>query len=180
MNSARKKTWIALLVVAAVIAILFAPFPSQDVTRIYTVATIGKPNAAVFNYATTPANWPKWHPSSLHVSGATGHSLAVGEQVVEEFLVAGRHGEVTWTVVKRDASRQWVIEGDIERRKVAMITYTLTTIAQGTLFERELIYRATPLWFSILNRLILRPRVEVESAEALRRLKLVLESAAGP
>ena len=173
------KTWIALLTVAAVIAILFAPFPAEDVTRIYNVVTIGKPNAAVFNYATTPANWPKWHPSSLHVSGATEHSLSVGEKVVEEFLVAGRHGDVTWAVVKRDAPRQWVIEGEIEQRKVATITYTLSDTPQGTLFERELIYRATPLWFSILNRLILRPRVEAESAEALRRLKLVLESAVG-
>lgn len=178
MNKTRK-AWIALLVVAAVIAISFAPFPVEDVTRIYTVVSIGKPNAAVFNYATTPANWPKWHPSSLHVSGATDHSLAVGEQVVEEYLVAGRHGHVTWTVVKRDASWRWVIEGEMEGRKVATITYTLTATAQGTLFERELTYRATPLWFSILNRLILRQRVEAESAEASQRLKLVLESAVG-
>lgn len=173
-----KKVWAAVLMIAAAIAILFAPFPVENITRIYTVVSISKPTSEVFDYVTTPVNWPKWHPSSLHVSGPTDHSLIVGEKVVEEFLVAGRHGYVTWTVVNSDAPRQWVIEGDVEGRKAAMITYTLTATEQGTLFVRELHYRATPIWLSILNSLILRQRVEAESREALRRLKLILESAA--
>jgi uncharacterized protein YndB with AHSA1/START domain len=50
-------------------------------SRIYTSATIRWPVEVVFDYITTPGHWPEWHPSSLGVSGATDHSLAVGEQV---------------------------------------------------------------------------------------------------
>ena len=63
-------------------------------TRIYTTAQIHTPADRVFDYVTTPGNWPVWHPSSLGVGGATDHSLEPDEQVTEEFQVAGRRGRV--------------------------------------------------------------------------------------
>ncbi|HYM70852.1 MAG TPA: SRPBCC family protein [bacterium] len=61
-------------------------------TRIETTVLIQAPIERVFEFVTTPGHWPLWHPSSLGISGATDHSLAVGERTVEEFLVAGRRG----------------------------------------------------------------------------------------
>ena len=40
-------------------------------TQIYTTIQIQTPIQRVFDYVTTPGNWPVWHPSSLGVSGAT-------------------------------------------------------------------------------------------------------------
>jgi hypothetical protein len=37
------------------------------------------------------------------VSGAIDHSLKVGEQVTEDFRVAGRRGRARWTVIERAA-----------------------------------------------------------------------------
>src|SRR5438034_205416 len=75
------------------------PDPSErTMTRIYTRISIQRPIEEVFAYVTTPANWPRWHPSSLGVRGAADHPLEVGEQVTEDFRVAGRCGEVVWTV----------------------------------------------------------------------------------
>ena len=54
-------------------------------TRIYTVVHIRQPPERVFEFVITPGHWPTWHPSSLRVSGATDHSLELGEQVTEEF-----------------------------------------------------------------------------------------------
>ncbi len=144
-------------------------------TYIYTTIQIQTPIERVFDYVTTPGNWPRWHPSSLGVSGATDHSLEPGEQVTEEFRVAGRRGSVVWTVREREAPRRWVIEGQVQGGGDGTITYTLAPHDGGTTFEREFVYdMANPL-LALLDRLLLRRRVEAESAEALRRLKDVLE-----
>jgi hypothetical protein len=145
-------------------------------TRIYTVIQIERPVERVFAFVTTPANWPEWHPSSLGVSAGADHSLGVGEQVVEEFLVAGRRGRVIWTVKEREEPRRWVIGGEIAgRNNGGVITYQLSAKEGGTFFERAFVYD-TPGWiFPLLDRLVVRRRVEGESAEALRRLKKVLE-----
>lgn len=119
-------------------------------TRIYTTIKIKGPISEVFNYVTTPVSWLQWHPSCQGVSGATEHSLEVGEQVTEEFVVAGRSGS-------------------------ARITYTLTEQEGGTVFERELVYSLSKPWLVLLDWLVLRHRVNGESTEALRRLKAVLE-----
>ncbi len=144
-------------------------------TYIYTTIQIQTPIERVFDYVTTPGNWPRWHPSSLGVSGATDHSLEPGEQVTEEFRVAGRRGSVVWTVREREAPRRWVIEGQVEGGGDGTITYTLAPHNGGTTFEREFVYDMTNPLLALLDRLLLRRRVKAESAEALRRLKDVLE-----
>ncbi len=123
---------------------------------------------------TRPGNWPKWHPSSLGVSGATDHSLEPGEEAMEEFLVAGRPGRVVWRVRERVAPRRWVIDGQVEGDR-GTITYTATPHGPGTTFERGLVYAMLNRLLALLDRLLLRRRIEAESREALRRLKTVLE-----
>jgi uncharacterized protein YndB with AHSA1/START domain len=144
-------------------------------TYVYTIIQIQTPIERVFDYVTTPGNWPQWHPSSLGVSGATDHSLEPGEQVTEEFRVAGRRGSVVWTVREREAPRRWVIEGQVQGGGDGTITYTLAPHNGGTTFEREFVYAMPNPLLALLDRLVLRRRVEAESAEALGRLKEVLE-----
>jgi uncharacterized protein YndB with AHSA1/START domain len=144
-------------------------------TRIYTTAQIHTPTDTLFDYVTTPGNWPAWHPSSLGVSGATDHSLEPGEQVTEEFQVAGRRGRVVWTVREREAPRRWVIDGRVEAGGGGTITYTATPHAGGTSFEREFVYTISNPLMRLLDRLVLRRRIEKESAEVLLRLKAILE-----
>jgi len=171
------KRWIvALLVVAAIVGLALAPLPIDDTTRIHTTVSIDRDPDAVFAYVTTPANWPKWHPSSLAVSGATDHPLDLGEQVTEDFLVAGRRGQVIWTVVEREPPERWVIAGEVGGRPRGAVSYTLESAGPGTRFDRELVYASPTLLFAVLNRLGIRAKVERESAEAVRRLKAVLEA----
>ncbi len=144
-------------------------------TYIYTTIQIQTPIERVFDYVTTPGNWPRWHPSCLGVSGATDHSLEPGKQVTEEFRVAGWRGRVVWTVREREAPRRWVIEGQAEGGGDGAITYTLASHDGGTTFEREVVYTMPNPLLALLDRLLLRRRVEAESAEALGRLKDVLE-----
>ena len=168
----------AVLVLALAGAVLLVPLDGGE-TKIVTAVDIARPPADVYAYVTTPGNWPKWHPSSLAVSGAVDHPLDVGETVVEDFQVAGRRGKVTWRVAARAAARQWRIVGNIEGRDAGVVTYTLDPIAAGTHFVREFDYRAPNLMFALLNRLSLRGRIEAESTQAVWQLKARLEAPAG-
>ncbi len=143
--------------------------------RIHTTIDIACPIETVFDFLTTPANWPVWHPASLGVRGATDHSVEPGEQVMEDFRIAGQPGSAVWTVRERQAPERWVIDGISENGNQATITYTLTRLSQGTRFERELDFasiqpRGPQQALADLNR-----HMEQESAEALRRVKNVLE-----
>jgi hypothetical protein len=145
-------------------------------TAVVTEAAINKPVAEVYEYVTTPMHWLVWHPSSLGLRGATDHSLQVGEEVTEDFHVAGRKGSVTWKVVARDAPVLWAIAGKVAAGGSGTITYTLRTIAEGTAFRREFVYAMPNSFGALLDRLFIRRRITAESALAVRRLKQALES----
>ena len=142
--------------------------------RIVTTTHLSRPVEEVFDFVTTPANWPRWHPSSLGVSGAADHSLDVGEEVIEQFRVAGQYGTAVWTVRQRQAPHRWVIDGAAENGSRATITYTLTTADGGTAFERELVFTSLDT-IPAEGHEPFRRQVEAESAEALRRLQAVLD-----
>jgi uncharacterized protein YndB with AHSA1/START domain len=148
--------------------------------RFVTAVDIGLPIERVFDFVTTPANWPRWHPASLRVLGCADHPLLVGEQVTEEFRVAGQPGSAVWTVREREAPHRWVIDGASENGNRAIITYTLTARDGGTLFQRELVFVAVRPRDESMDPAELGRRIETESAEALRRLKEVLEKEGEP
>ncbi len=146
-------------------------------TTITTVATIARPPAEVFDFVTTPANWPRWHPSSVRVTGDAGHPLRVGERCVEEYVVAGRRGSGEWTVIAWDPPRRWSIEANPPGGGHATIVYELTAVGGGTRFTRTLYYRMPNAFLTLLNALLLRRRVERESAIAVNNLRLLLDPA---
>ena len=79
-------------------------------TRILSTICIHRDIADVFDFLTTPKNWPEWHPASISVAGSTDHSLAIEEEVTEEFIAAGRRGRTVWRVTAREAPYLWRIE----------------------------------------------------------------------
>jgi uncharacterized protein YndB with AHSA1/START domain len=146
-------------------------------TRIRSDATIGRSPDEVFDYVTTPANWPRWHPSSIRVTGDAGHSQDVGERCTEEFVVAGRHGVCEWVVLRRDAPAAWVIETHPAAGGRATITYELAPSDGGTRFVRTLEYEMPNALLAILDALVIRRRIERESAQAVANLREILEAA---
>ena len=116
-----------------------------------------------------------------------------------------RGGSFRWTSASRSRRTSWWPAGaaawcgpwssatrpsagsspdEVGGRPAGAVTYTLESAGAGTRFDRELVYASPTLLFAVLNRLGIRAKVERESAEAVRRLKAVLEagpaSAAGP
>jgi uncharacterized protein YndB with AHSA1/START domain len=148
--------------------------------RIVTAIDIRAPIERVFGYATTAANWPRWHLASRGVSGAINHSAAPGERITEEIDTGGRRWRAVWTVREREPPQVWTIDGEAERGGHATLTYRLTPRDGGTHFERELVYRMPNPWLALLDRLTIRRRMTAQSDEALRRLKSILEPSAAP
>jgi uncharacterized protein YndB with AHSA1/START domain len=143
-------------------------------TRIVVTISIHRPIETVFDYITTPANWPDWHPASRKVSESADHSLLIGEQVTEEFVAGGRHGSCVWQVTQRAAPYVWTIATSTPQIR-AEITYRLAAQGGSTLFERELIYVIFGMWLRIFDFALMRRRMDRESHLALERLKERLE-----
>ena len=144
-------------------------------TRIVNAVVIDRPIAAVFDYVSTPAHWLVWHPSSLGLHGATDHSLQLGEEVTEEFRVAGRKGSVTWRVIDRAAPTRWAIAGKVAWGGEGTITYSLSTSGSATAFQRVFAYTMPNRFAALLDRLFVRRRIEAESTRAVDLLKRALE-----
>jgi uncharacterized protein YndB with AHSA1/START domain len=139
--------------------------------------TIAAPVAVVYDYVTTPAHWPEWHPSSMRVTGpAAGHSLEVGEECTEEFLVAGHRGVTGWTCRERVPEKRWMIEASMERGGTGTITYDFERAGAGTQFTRTFRYAMPNFAYEILNVLVIRRRIAAESDRATAGLKKVLEA----
>jgi uncharacterized protein YndB with AHSA1/START domain len=173
----RLRFWlVAVVFIALALGIaVFVPL-NVGVTHVRTEIDIDRAPHDVYEYVSTPSNWPRWHPSSIAVKGNANHSLALGESVVEEFNVAGRHGFATWRVVARDADRLWQIEGEIDGHPAGVVTYMLTKSGTGTHFVRLFDYRSRTILFAIVNALGLRDRITAESEKALAQLRVLLES----
>ncbi|MDN0073728.1 SRPBCC family protein [Crenobacter sp. SG2303] len=174
----KRKRWRWVVWLAVLLAAFFwLPLPWVAGTRIDNTVDIGRPPDAVFDYVTTPGNWPRWHPSSLAVHGATDHPLRLGERVTEDYLVAGRRGQVVWTVIQYERPRLWVIVGRIHGWQAGTVSYTLTPTSAGTRFDRVFVYGSAPTpFYALLNQLVLRRRIEVESTTAVEHLKSALEA----
>ena len=106
-------------------------------TRILSTIWIHRDIADVFDFLTTPKNWPEWHPASISVVGSTDHSLAIREEVTKEFLAAGRRGSAVRRVTAREAPYLWRIESSASEAS-ATITYRLRKEAGMTVFERDM------------------------------------------
>jgi uncharacterized protein YndB with AHSA1/START domain len=152
--------------------------PLQGVAgmRIVTTTQIDRPIEQVFDFLTTPANWVRWHPSTVSVSGATDHSLEVGEQVTEEYVVAGQKGRATWTVRERSRPHRWKFDTIAENGHQAAIAYTFTPLGYGTHFEREVVIQFPPTVPEAIQAEF-EKKLAAESAEALRCVKKALETA---
>ncbi len=55
-------------------------------SHIYTAIHIAKPPDELYDFVTTPSNWPQWHPSSLQVTGASTTFLHAQRQMIQRSL----------------------------------------------------------------------------------------------
>src|SRR6266508_793889 len=174
----RRVLWI-LTVIAVLAGLVLLPLPWPDAFmggHVVNRIEIAAPPERVFAFITTPANWPRWHPASRAVRGIVDRTPAVGETVIETYEIAGRGGDATWTTRELDPPRRWAFEETSEGGGGARIVYTLTPLANGTHFERDIHYRGPNLLFGIANALKIRAVMDRDSATAVANVKRDVEA----
>ncbi|MEW6553569.1 MAG: SRPBCC family protein [Actinomycetota bacterium] len=142
-----------------------------------TVSThIGRSIEEVFDFITTAANWVKWHPATVSVSGDVDHPALEGETIVEVVRFGMARDRFAWKVEEREAPHRWVIRAKSERHgQKVKITYDLRPEAGGTHWEREMVFYL-PGWFKYLDKLFINRALTRNSRKAVRQLKELLES----
>lgn len=144
-------------------------------THVISRTTIRRSPVQIFDFATTPANWSQWLPST-QVSGAVDHPLQAGEQVTEQLLLSRRASTVAWTVIECEPPRRWAMAGILNGMGHVVVTYELTPRPDGTMFERDFVYGRPEGPYRLLDWLLVRPRIETDATRALQRLRSLLEA----
>lgn len=161
---------------------------SPAMPEIVADITINAPAAAIFDFATTPANWPRFWPITLGVSGDVSQPAVVGARWTEQVKISFWRGEFHWSATARTRPTSFEMQGTSQGHGflgrllptgTGRIAYTLTETAGQTHFHRVMDYTDPNLLLKILDLLVMRRTMTRAINEALQRLKTLTESGAG-
>lgn len=128
----------------------------------------------VLAYASTVTRWPEWHPSSLKINGQKG-PLHAGARFDEDIRAGGRDGHLSWMVDEYLPGRRWVAQAQGDHGLSLVLTYECEAQGNSTRFIRTLEYRFSSLGMRIANRLLLKRRIDRESAASMLALREMAE-----
>lgn len=147
-------------------------------TRMTHRIDIALPADTLLAYAAAPTHWPQWHPSSLRIDGPSG-PLKAGDHFEEDIHAGGRPGHLSWDVTDYQPGKRWQARASGDHGLRLLVTYECQAMPAGTLFIRTLEYDFPGWLMRLLDRLMMRRRVERESEDSLLALKRVAEQKLG-
>ncbi|UXI65819.1 SRPBCC family protein [Tahibacter amnicola] len=135
-----------------------------------------------FDYLTTPACWHEWHPASVGTEPDTRVPQPKGAAFEENIRTAGFRRRLSWRVVEVRRPFLWEAVATINDGSSVCLRYEFAPDNGGTAFTRTLQYTVKPLWLRLIDTVIGRFRIRMETTSALRRLQQRFEQAlvAGP
>ncbi|MNN10367.1 Polyketide cyclase / dehydrase and lipid transport [compost metagenome] len=135
----------------------------------HQIVIAGNP-VEVLAYASTVTLWPQWHPSSLRIDGPKG-PLHAGARFEEDIHAGGRDGHLRWEVAEYLPGRRWSAEARGDHGLSLVVTYECDATGEDTRFVRTLEYQFSGLAMRIANRLLLKRRIDRESAASMLALR---------
>jgi hypothetical protein len=124
----------------------------------------------VLAYASTVTLWPQWHPSSLHIDGPKG-PLHAGARFEEDIRAGGREGHLRWEVAQYLPGQRWSARAQGDHGLSLVVTYECEALGKDTRFVRTLEYQFSGLAMRLANRLLLKRRIDRESAASMQALR---------
>jgi uncharacterized protein YndB with AHSA1/START domain len=146
---------------------------------------INAPAAVVFDFATTPANWPRFWPITLSVTGDVKAPAAVGARWTEQVKISFWRGEFHWEAAACTRPTSFVMRGrsyghgwlgKLLPSEPGRIAYTLTETDGRTHFHRVMDYPDANLFLKVLDVLVMRRAMTRAINQALEALKAIMES----
>ncbi|MDR9752628.1 SRPBCC family protein [Pseudomonas sp. SZMC_28357] len=144
--------------------------PRTAMTRMQHRIEILRDPLAVLAYASSVSRWPEWHPSSLRIQGPDG-PLHAGARFEEDIRAGGRDGHLIWRVDEYLPGRRWSARARGENGLELTVTYECEATANGTQFVRTLDYAFSGWALRLANQLLLKRRIDHESAASLLALR---------
>ena len=145
-------------------------YSRSPMTRMQHQIDIAGEPIAVLRYAASVHHWPQWHPSSLKIDGPQG-PLHAGARFEEDIHAGGRAGHLRWEVSEYLPGRRWCARARGDHGLSLLLTYECAAEADGTRFVRTLDYQFDGLGMRVANRLLLKRRIERESATSMQALR---------
>lgn len=139
-------------------------------TRMQHTVDIASDPIAVLAYAATVSRWPEWHPSSLKIDGPSG-ALHAGARFDEDIHAGGREGHLRWEVTEYLPGRRWCARAQSDQGLSLRLTYECSAHNDATRFVRTLDYQFKGIGLRIANHLLLKRRIERESAASMLALR---------
>ena len=127
--------------------------------------------ALVFDYATTPAFWPRWHPSSLELADGADRPLLRGERFEEDVKAGLRRQHLSWTVLECEPHVSWTAAAQMSIGGQLRLQYRVTPSGKGTRFERTLTYELRSPLLRLYNRVVGHRVIARESRLSLQQLR---------
>jgi hypothetical protein len=134
---------------------------------------------AVLAYASTVTHWPDWHPSSLRINGQNG-PLHAGARFEEDIRAGGRDGHLSWMVDEYLPGRRWIARAQGDNGLSLILTYECAAEGDATRFVRTLDYHFSGWAMRMANPLLLKRRIERESAASMLSLRKCAEKHLAP
>ncbi len=131
----------------------------------------------LFDFVSSPGLWPRWHPSSRHLTidrnpeGPQGK----GDTFSEEIKAGGRQGRLVWQVSECDRPRRWIATAESDQGASISLRYDIQGDGPELLFRRTLVYELRPLFLKFANLIFMQWKIRRESAAAILNLKAVIE-----
>lgn len=144
----------------------------RDTVTMQHHVEIALPAEQVLAYASTARRWHEWHPYRVDVAGPEG-PLPAGTRF--DYL-GGRAGQLQWEVLDSQPGQLWQARASGRHGLELLVTYQCFASGTGTRFVRTLEYRFSSVLVRLADRLVLRRRVERDSAAALEKLAATLAS----
>jgi hypothetical protein len=152
----------------------FQHLKRTPMTRMQHKVDIAGDPITVLAYASTVIHWPDWHPSSLRIDGQNG-PLHAGARFEEDIRAGGRDGHLSWVVDEYLPGRRWIARAHGDNGLSLLLTYECAAEGDGTRFVRTLEYRFSGLAMRMANQLLLKRRIERESAASMLALRETAE-----
>ena len=143
-------------------------------SRVTQSILVRGPMNPVFDLVTTARYWPDWHPATLAVSGAVETPMQLGDCIHERARIGGAIAENDWAVVEYLRPSRVVLRMPGTRLGDLEIVYCFALRGDAVEFTRELEFDLANLPPN-MDRRVIEQQMENDSAEALERLKGLVE-----